>query len=208
MLEELCRTAFFDRCMAVVKAENPLVRLKGTSPPIRHFDGFMSWNSNFHVWGGVPVKRVMHSERDEPLRLAWQYFNDHEEKICDAYFHNQYGGNVQQAMIESGTFEQLFDNFLTYFSDRRNQFMDETRNLLDAQKMNIVKNGKVPQSHGGVANLLKILTKTMQAQGTSIRTIAKVQYTICMQAGIYIPEEFITDVLVAANIEEGAVMHE
>ena len=33
------------------------------------------------------------------------------------------------------------------------------------------------------------------------KTIAKVQYTICMQAGIYVPEEFITDVLVAANIE-------
>ena len=55
-------------------------------------------------------------------------------------------------------------------------------------------------SHGGVANLLKVLTKTMTAQGSSIRTIAKVQYTICTQAGIYIPDEFVTDVLVGADI--------
>ena len=56
-------------------------------------------------------------------------------------------------------------------------------------------------SHGGVANLLKVLTKTMHEQGATIRTIAKTQYVICLQAGIYIPEEFITDVLVAEDID-------
>ena len=55
-------------------------------------------------------------------------------------------------------------------------------------------------SHGGVANLLKVLTKTMNAQGSSIRSIAKVQYAVCTQAGIYIPDEFVTDVLVGADI--------
>ena len=62
-------------------------------------------------------------------------------------------------------------------------------------------NGKIrTNSHGGVANLLKVLTKTMHEQGSSIRTIAKVQYAICTQAGIYVPDEFITDVLVVADI--------
>ena len=60
----------------------------------------------------------------------------------------------------------------------------------------------MPQSHGGVANLLKVLTATMKAQGSSIKSIAKMQYAICLQAGIYVPEEFITDILVAANIEK------
>lgn len=57
-----------------------------------------------------------------------------------------------------------------------------------------------PQSHGGVANLLKVLTKTMEKQGADITSIAKVQYAVCVQAGIYIPEEFIQDVAVAMDL--------
>lgn len=37
---------------------------------------------------------------------------------------------------------------------------------------------------------------------TCIDIIGKVQYTICMQAGIYIPDEFIEDVAVALSIVE------
>ena len=58
----------------------------------------------------------------------------------------------------------------------------------------------IPASHGGVANLLKVLTKTMHEQGSSIRTIAKTQYLVCLNAGIYLPDEFITDVLVASDM--------
>ena len=79
--------------------------------------------------------------------------------------------------------------------------MEETNDLLNMKKVELARQGKLPQSHGGVANLLKLLTQTMKAQGANIKSIAKVQYTVCMQAGIYIPEEFITDVLVSANIE-------
>lgn len=61
-------------------------------------------------------------------------------------------------------------------------------------------------SHGGVANLLRVLTKTMHEQGSTIRTIAKVQYAICLQAGIYVPEEFMTDVLTAADIDPNVFM--
>lgn len=50
-------------------------------------------------------------------------------------------------------------------------------------------------SYTGVANLLKILTKTMELQGAYISTIAEVQYSVCKQAGIDIPEEFLTDTL-------------
>lgn len=67
----------------------------------------------------------------------------------------------------------------------------------------LAKRGKSPQSHGGVANLLKVLTKTMHDQGSSIYSIAKVQYAVCMQAGIFIPDEFLTDVLVANEIMQG-----
>lgn len=59
-----------------------------------------------------------------------------------------------------------------------------------------------PQSHGGVANLLKTLTKTMEKQGADIKNIAKVQYAVCIQAGIYIPDEFLMDVAIATDILE------
>ena len=79
--------------------------------------------------------------------------------------------------------------------------MEKTNDLLNLKTGELKRQGKLPQSHGGVANLLKVLTQTMKAQGSSIKTIAKVQYAICLQAGIMIPEEFVTDVLVSANIE-------
>lgn len=81
--------------------------------------------------------------------------------------------------------------------------MDKVAARLNEKKTELSKVGKLPQSHGGVANLLKVLTKTMYTRGTSIHTIAKVQYAVCMQAGIYIPDEFLTDVLVAADILDG-----
>ena len=72
-------------------------------------------------------------------------------------------------------------------------------NVSEAKKQ-ILESGKQPNSHGGVANLLKTLTKTMEKQGASIQSIAKVKYTICMQAGIYIPDEFIEDVAIALSV--------
>lgn len=75
-------------------------------------------------------------------------------------------------------------------------------------KTELLKSGKRPNSHGGIANLLKTLTKTMEKQGASIETIAKVQYTVCMQAGIYIPDEFIEDVAVALTFGEKGVCEE
>ena len=59
-----------------------------------------------------------------------------------------------------------------------------------------------PQSHGGVANLLKVLTKTMEKQCADIMNIAKVQYAVCIQAGIYIPDDFVQDVAVAMDVLE------
>lgn len=48
----------------------------------------------------------------------------------------------------------------------------------------------------------------MEKQGAGIENIAKMQYTVCMQAGIYIPDEFIEDVAVALYIEDGEKRNE
>lgn len=56
-------------------------------------------------------------------------------------------------------------------------------------------------THGGIANLLKVLTKTMEKQGANIKSIAKMQYAVCTQAGILIPDEFIEDVAVIVDCQ-------
>lgn len=202
MLEDMCREALYDRCMNVIQKERPLCRLRGKPPPKQRFENFMSWGSKFHAWDGALVKRSLRNRQGDPLPIAIRYFSEHRGKICDAYIREAHGGDLQKAMEESGTFENLFDGFLDYFSKKRGDFMESTNALLEAKRSELINQNKIPQSHGGVANLLKVLTQTMKAQGSSIHTIAMVQYAVCLQAGIYLPEEFITDVLVAANIEE------
>lgn len=71
----------------------------------------------------------------------------------------------------------------------------------DIQKWKQFIPGNKPQSHGGVANLLKVLTRTMEKQGSDIQNIAKVQYAVCVQAGIYIPDDFIRDVAVTLDMD-------
>lgn len=204
MLEELCRHSLHVQCETIIMADHPFVRLKGKPEPRREFEHFMSWDSGFTAWDSTLIRRRMDRRRSDLLDLAWSWFNTNAEQIIKGFIRDEYGNDLPAAMRENGSFEKLFDCFLKYFSERRNNFMEITKEMIDAQKLSISKAGKMPQSHGGVANLLKVLTKTMRDQGSSIRSIAKVQYYVCIQAGIYIPDEFITDVLVGANIEEGA----
>lgn len=102
-------------------------------------------------------------------------------------------------MIFFGTFDALFTDFKNYFTERKYALMEKVENALQVQKTKLAQRGEKPQSYGGVANLLKVLQKTSLEQGNSIQTIAKVQFAVCMQAGIMIPNEFLTDVMAATD---------
>ena len=202
MLQELCRTSFEKACKGI---SSPLVKLKGRSSPFTNFYGEYGVR---HNWKHLPVKKVSREQRRSELHQthikAWHYFNDNADKLRDRYIAVTFGYNLEQGMIESGTFDALFEGFYNDFEERKNRYMDKTNQLIDAKQEALAAVGKHPQSHGGVANLLKVLTKTMHDQGASIYTIAKVQWSVCVQAGIYIPDEFLTDVLVANEmISEG-----
>jgi len=204
MLEEQCRGVFEKACQEVIDKHTQLVRLKGGWPrPKNEFENYFKWDDKYYTWDGWLVKKVSNSRKDNIIRDAFLYFV-HGEKLRDAYIKQKYG-DLETAMRQTVKFSVLFNTFLEDFAYRRNKFMEQTNDLLNIKKGELKRQGKLPQSHGGVANLLNVLTQTMKAQGSSIKTIAKVQYTVCIQAGIYIPEEFITDVLVSANIEEGAL---
>jgi len=204
MLEEQCREIFKNACQKVIDDHTHMARLKGYPKPKNEFEEYFSHLGGYSPWDGQLVKRVCDARKDDPIRDAFLYFTQ-GKKLRDAYIRKKYG-TIEDAMRQTGTFSKLFDGFLEDFSKERIKFMEDMQALIDNAKQTALSQKRskgVPRSHGGVANLLKVLTQTMKAQGSSIKTIAKVQYAVCMQAGILIPDEFITDVLVSANIEEG-----
>lgn len=148
-----------------------------------------SWWSSRRQWG---TTYFIHGKCE-------RYFEDNSEKIISNFLHDTYG-NIETAVLKTDSFMELAEEFQTWFDERRTKFMEQTDT--DIQKWKEACAATKPQSHGGVANLLKVLTKTMEKQGTDISNIAKVQYVVCVQAGIYIPDEFVRDVAVTLDMKE------
>lgn len=198
MLEELCKSAMYDICYDVSHTY-PLVKLRGYPQKVSPFEPFFGLGYAYN-WNILPISKISRQRRNSLGRLAWVWFNEHSEDICNGYFKKRFNGNIERAMIYFGTFELLFKDFQNYFEERKNALMEKTENAFQQRKAELAKKGEKPQSYGGVANLLKVLSKTSIDQGSSIQTIAKVQYAVCLQAGIFIPDEFLTDVMTATNI--------
>ena len=197
MVERICENQLKAMCRTVVEHYNtPLVRLKGdkrgkTENPFKDFvDNKFGWFDTYIV--GMSKPRAMCHDK------CVAFFIKNAEVLSRIFINDMYHGDVEFAMFKSKDFTTLYQKFLDWFDGKRRDFQMEF-NVSEAKKQ-MLKNGKRPNSHGGVANLLKTLTKTMEKQGASIQSIAKVQYMVCMQAGIYIPDEFIEDVAVALKI--------
>lgn len=200
MIEGFCRANVWEKCKQIT-GDAPIVHLRGK--PIEHweFDGFYDGFSGYTVYDGKLVKKIVREKSRSPRRRCVALMSRNGEKVCQGMIDERYHGDWKEAIIASKTFENLWREFENYFDYRRKKFMEKTDSLIEQMPKQLTKDGKIrTSSHGGVANLLRVLTKTMHEQGSSIRTIAKVQYAICTQAGIYVPDEFITDVLVAADI--------
>ena len=199
MVERVCENTLKHLCRQVVEHHNPpLVRLKGDKKNIstNPFKGFVDrefgWFDTYLI--GMSRPRAMCHDK------CVAFFNQKSSFLCLIFLTQKYDGDLESAMTQTGKFEVLYQEFLNWFDDKRREFQMQF-NVSEAKRQ-MLENGKRPSSHGGVANLLKTLTKTMEKQGASIQSFAKVQYTICMQAGIYIPDEFIEDVAVALSVME------
>lgn len=190
-LREVAQSVFEEKC------ERKLLRLKGE--PIRenewdkklsrYFDGsnmygFFPWDFSRKNTGLLNFK-------------AREYFQTHSREISDLFLNERYG-NMTAAIEQTHHFTQIIKEFVAWFNKRREKFLEDMSTAIaEVKKFQMADK---PQSHGGVANLLKVLTKTMEKQGADITNIAKVQYAVCVQAGIYIPSEFIQDVAVAMDV--------
>lgn len=211
MLEVLCRDAFRDACHDVVDRERGdcIVSLKGHPRPMRKYKNFFVGIDGILTrhWLTLPMKMFM-VHRKEGLNLgslAWIWMQENAAAVCEAYVRDRYGGKLENAMDAAQNFDDLFDQFSQYFEKRRLDFMAKTETALTEIRREVTVRGRTTSSHGAVANLLKVLTRTMKEQGSSIHSIAKMQYSVCLQAGIYLPEEFLTDILVAGEmIDEAA----
>ena len=204
-LAELNSATLYNMCCAI-RDRTPLVYPKGktwgrkTDP----CEGFFA-DANTRLRYDQLPKDWMNGRKfrpDSDVLKAWRWFNAHTDEILDGYLRKAWGNDIRKAMETTGSYNALHQHWLDYFSERKEQFMSDTKQLIAQTNTDMAKKIKTPQSHGGVANLLKVLTKTMKEQGSGIENIAKMQYAICTQAGIYIIPEFLTDVLVAEGIIE------
>lgn len=156
---------------------------------------------DYYCMNGVFGYREREYKNENRLDLG--FFMENREKIVDCFLNEKYGNdtrheNIVDAVYEHESFENLAKEFLDWFKERRKRIMASYE--LEVMKAREFAGQKVSNQHGSVASLLKTLTRTMNLQGADIRSIAKVQYVICAQAGIYIPDEFITDVATALDI--------
>lgn len=144
-------------------------------------------------------------------RRAARFFLSPED-WSEVFYTDCYGGK-EKAYEQTERKEELIQRYIEWFAEKRKEMRKGMESSIkqeiesiakkDETCVNVYKN--VRGNQGGVANLLKVLTRTMELQGADIRSIAKVQYSICQQAGIMIPEEFIEDVAVVlyAEAEQG-----
>lgn len=206
MLEQYCCEKLRNMCRDIVdKHDYPRIKLRTDTRkiPENPYENYMGeykflWLRSVYDYGK--------GKRRLCNLLARKYFDENSQSLISFFLFDMHGCCIETAMNKTENFETLWSQFLLWFDQKRRDFR-MTFNITDSKKQ-ILENGKRPNSHGGVANLLKVLTKTMEKQGASIENIAKVQYTICMQAGIYIPDEFIEDVAIALYIEDGEKRNE
>ena len=192
-LKEMCEKIFHENCSM------SLVSIKGVEPKLNIFDKKYqtyfggsswyqySWYSGRSGWG---YKYFIRGKCE-------RYFQKHARSIIELFINETYH-SIENAILNTDCYMELWESFGSWFEDRRKKFMEKME--IDIQKVKEMSEKKTPQSHGGVANLLKVLTKTMEKQGADIASIAKVQYAICIQAGIYIPDDFVRDVAVTLDM--------
>lgn len=200
-MERFCNGTFKEMCEKVFreKCSMSFVSIKGEEPKLNTFDKKYptyfggsswyqySWYSGRCGWG---YKYFIRGKCE-------RYFQKHARSIIELFI-NETHHSIENAILNTDCYMELWENFGSWFEDRRKKFMEKME--IDIQKVREMSEQKTPQSHGGVANLLKVLTKTMEKQGADISSIAKVQYAICIQAGIYIPDDFIRDVAITLDM--------
>jgi len=189
-----CKWALYDMCFEYFEKREVLYSHERHSNKHPYFK-----DMTFHLWASFRTRR--NAAGYYIKNKCEHYCREHGDRFIQHFLRSKYHGKLEVAIAATESFEQLWSELLDYFQERKARFMAKQKTDIEIIKNTGVATSKVPQSHGGVANLLKVLTKTMEKQGADITNIAKMQYAVCKQAGIYIPDEFLTDVAVMLESE-------
>lgn len=195
-LRDIAESVFREKCVTrlVRIKEEPVIWTEWDYKYENYFDGgsflnFVPWGYGRSRWG---YRYFLYGK-------CAIFFGEHDKDIASAYTEKRWG-NAENAIRNTTSFLGLCADYADWFDGRREKFMEDmSAAIAEVKKFQM---SDKPQSHGGVANLLKTLTRTMEKRGADITSIAKVQYAVCVQAGIYIPDEFLQDVAVAMDILE------
>ena len=180
--------------------KNPIVKIKGVS--IQKADRFDK-DTWFDRWPCYITQLYRSARTDFNARMIYKcesWFQDNYGFFRDMFLHFSGYKTLEFAIKSTETFMDLWGQMEEWMMNRWRIWMKKME--VEIQKKTGVAVPRVPSSHGGVANLLKILTRTMEKQGADIRSIAKVQYAVCVQAGVMIPDVFLTDVASALDYKE------
>ena len=180
--------------------KNPIVKIKGVSiPKADRFDKD-TW---FDRWPCYITQLYRSGRTDFKARMIYKcesWFQDNYKFFRDMFLRFSGYKTLEFAIKSTETFIDLWGQMEEWMMNKWRIWMKKME--VEIQKKTGVAVPRVPSSHGGVANLLKILTRTMEKQGADIRSIAKVQYAVCVQAGVMIPDVFLTDVASALDYKE------
>lgn len=160
---------------------------------------FSWYRWNIYRGGQATLKTKMMIRCDNIMK-------DHGEGMIKLFLVYTYK-SIENAILQTENLTQLWNEFLGWFDKWKEEYMSKVRAELtkEIEKKTGVAISKKPHSCGGVANLLRVLTKTMHEQGADIKSIAKMQYSVCLQQGVWLPDEFITDVATVLDIEAESV---
>lgn len=183
----------------------PLVQIKGKKIPdykLREAQYTMQRSREKYLSDGkVYVTEWFRNGRMNLLKGKCEsWFKDNYKFFRNMFLRFSGYDSIEAAVAQTDSFGNLWAEMESWFMKKEESFKKKME--LEIKEKTGVSVVKTPSSHGGVANLLKTLTRTMEKQGASIESIAKVQYAICVQAGIYIPDEFLLDVATALTYKE------
>ena len=178
---------------------------------IKHMNDYFKdepreYDARFQDYSWISYKTRLGSSKVTFRARCEKFLHEHIGELAEHFCIATYG-SVKTAFVKTNHWIDLWNEFEEWYEGRRKRFMAKMDTAIANSKKD--KGEVTPTlkatSPGGVANLLKVLTKTMELQGADIRSIAKMQYALCLQFGVRIPDEFLTDVAVALDVLDGGV---
>lgn len=195
-LEQECLYVLKNQMAQYIGFPKIAIKVKGhdvveDTPKDRNYDLYFKGSSLF-AYSWFSEQTIKHGKL---LAQGRNYFKQNAQLLCDLFINERYG-TIDNAFMAHVYFLELESSFLFWFDGKR----ERMKNKLTTQdrKNNLAKYKQKP--YGAVANLLKTLTRTMELQGADIRSIAKMQYAVCAQANILLPDEFMNDVATALDV--------